>query len=202
MRKKVLSTLLSLCLLIGLLPTALAADNAIYVKANEDTSYVGNGTLENPFTTLAEAVLAADDRATIYVMSDLTMTKCARYYGKHLTIIGQPGENDADGVITVTRGDGFETIDDDRRSWYNPAMIEVGGKKDENDNPITQSASLRLENITFDDDGKKMGTRFLDAPVEGVSSDTIVQDAIIATYNIPMVRSAGISPSPVRSLSP
>lgn len=111
------------------------------------------------------------------------MSECARYYGKHLTIIGQPGENDADGVITVTRGDTFATLDDTNRSWYNPAMIEVGGKKDENDKPIAQSASLRLESITFDDAGLKKGTRYLQAPVEGLSSEKIVQDAIIATYN-------------------
>ena len=188
MKRRILSSLMALVLLFGLLPaTAFAAEGesttpAVYVNANGNDAS-GAGSQSAPFATLATAVGAAEDGATIYVTSDLTMSECARYYGKHLTIIGQPGENDADGVITVTRGDTFATLDDTNRSWYNPAMIEVGGKKDENDKPIAQSASLRLESITFDDAGLKKGTRYLQAPVEGLSSEKIVQDAIIATYN-------------------
>ena len=34
----------------------------------------GNGSEDKPFATLAKAVDAADDGATVYVMSDLTMT--------------------------------------------------------------------------------------------------------------------------------
>ena len=184
MRKKVLSTLLSLCLLLGLMPTVALADESstptpapVYVSATgDDAADKGDGTQEKPYATLAKAVYAAEDGATIYVTSDLTMSECARYYGKHLTIIGQPGENDADGVITVTRGDTFATLDDTNRSWYNPAMIEVGGAG-------PQTASLALYNIIFDDAGLKEGTRYLQAPVTDLSSKAIVQDAIIATYN-------------------
>lgn len=188
MKRRILSSLMALVLVFGLLPaTAFAAEGesttpAVYVSSKgNDTA--GNGSQSAPYATLAKAVDAAEDGATIYVTSDLTMSECARYYGKHLTIIGQPGENDADGVITVTRGDTFATLDDTNRSWYNPAMIEVGGKTDENDELVEQSASLRLENIVLDDVGKKMGTRFLQAPVTDLSSKAIVQDAIIATYN-------------------
>lgn len=191
MKRRILSSLMALVLVFGLMPTVALADESstptpapVYVSATgNDAVGKGDGTQEKPYATLATAVDAAADGATIYVMSDLTMSKCARYYGKHLTIIGQPGENDADGVITVTRSDTFAELDDTNRSWYNPAMIEVGGKKDENNKPIAQSASLRLESITFDDAGLKKGTRYLQAPVEGLSSKEIVQDAIIATYN-------------------
>ena len=34
----------------------------------------GDGSADKPFATLAKAVDAADDGATVYVMSDLTMT--------------------------------------------------------------------------------------------------------------------------------
>lgn len=191
MRKKVLATLVSFCLLLGLMPTVALADESstptpapVYVSATgDDAADKGDGTQEKPYATLAKAVDAAEDGATIYVTSDLTMSECARYYGKHLTIIGQPGENDADGVITVTRGDKFDTLEDTNRSWYNPAMIEVGGKTDENDELVEQSASLRLENIVLDDGGKKMGEKFLQAGKGTGDNTQIVQDAIIATYN-------------------
>ncbi len=182
MKRRILSSLMALVLVFGLLPaTALAAEGesttpAVYVSsAGDDTN--GNGSEDKPFATLAKAVGEAVDGATIYVMSDLAMTECARYYGKHLTIIGQPGENDADGVITVTRGDTFATLDDANRSWYNPAMIEVGGT------PGAQDASLWLENIVLDDGGKKMGEKFLQAGKGTGNNTQIVQDAIIATYN-------------------
>ena len=188
MKRRILSSLMALVLVFGLLPaTAFAAEGesttpAVYVNDNGNDAS-GDGSVDKPYATLVKAVDAAADGATIYVMSDMTLTKCARYYGKHLTIIGQPGADDTDGVITVTRGDEFDTLDDTNRSWYNPAMIEVGGKTDENDELVEQSASLRLENIVLDDVGKKIGTRFLQAPVTDLSSKAIVQDAIIATYN-------------------
>ena len=188
MKRRILSSLMALVLVFGLLPATAFADEgesttpAVYVNDTGDDAS-GDGSQSAPYATLAKAVDAAADGATIYVMSDMILTKCARYYGKHLTIIGQPGADDTDGVITVTRGDKFDTLDDTNRSWYNPAMIEVGGKTDENDELVEQSASLRLENIVLDDGGMKMGTRFLQAPVTDLSSEAIVQDAIIATYN-------------------
>ena len=50
------------------------------------------------------------------------MTKCARYYDKHLTITSGDG-----GPYTLTRGDDFGQIQDAARSTYNPALIEVDG---------------------------------------------------------------------------
>ena len=195
MKKRWLGILLALCLLVCLAPAALATETEpsvglaeVYVSADgNDTN--GDGSQESPYATLACAVDKAQDGATIYVMSDLTMEKCARYYGKDLTITSGDG-----GPYTVTRGEDFAQIQDAARSTYNPAMIEV----DSTDGPDT--ASLTLTNIIFDDAGKQGGKAgeddsiyFIQADSEGdgntvfgsmnISHGDIVQDAIIATYN-------------------
>ena len=190
MKKRWLGILLVLCLLVCFAPAALAAEgevpaagtlNEVYVSkgGNDET---GEGTQEKPVASLAKAVDLAADNATIYVMSDLTMEKCARYYGKDLTITSGEG-----GPYTVTRGDTFDALSDTARVWYNPAMIEVGSTT----GPGT--ASLTLSNITFDDAGKKVGEYFIQADSEAdgntifgnetIGNLEIVQDAIIATYN-------------------
>ena len=189
---KRLSILCIAVLLCALLPVLAGATspgdppetvdpNAVYVSdSGNDTT--GDGSQDSPYATLAKAVEMANDGATIYVMSDLTMTKCARYYGKDLTITSGAG-----GPYAVTRGENFDAQADNARSFYNPAMIEVGST----DGPGT--ASLTLTNITFDDDGKKEGEYFIQADSEGdgntifgeetIGHLEIVQDAIIATYN-------------------
>lgn len=178
MKRRILSSLMALVLVFGLLPaTAFAAEGAVtavYVSSTgNDTA--GDGSQSAPFATLAKAVEQAPDGATIYVMSDLTMTACARFYSKSLTITSGEG-----GPYTVTRGYGFDALSDPARSWYNPAMVEVqttGG----------EGAGLTLTNIIFDDDGKKEGTVFAQAVSDGsvgaTSNDNrvYVQDAIIAS---------------------
>ncbi len=163
--------------------TSKVADNsldAVYVSGtgNDET---GAGTQESPVATLSKAVLVAKDGATIYVMSNLTMTTCARYYDKHLTITSGDG-----GPYTLTRGDDFGQIQDAARSTYNPALIEVDGT-------AKNKSSLTLTNIVLDDAGKKEGSYFIQADSEGdghttvgskeVPNTDIVQDGIIATYN-------------------
>lgn len=181
MKKRVSAILLALVLVFGLLPaTALAAEGesttpAVYVSsAGDDTN--GNGSEDKPFTTLAKAVGEAVDGATIYVMSDLTMTSCARFYNKSLTITSL-----GDATYTITRGDNFAQQQDNARSWYNPAMVEVqttGG----------EGAGLTLTNIIFDDAGKASGTVFAQTVSDDGTgtADTshntdYVQDAIIAS---------------------
>lgn len=105
-------------------------------------------------------------------MSNLTMTKCARYYDKDLTITRLDPNNPA----TISRGTEFDPQSDHARSWYNPAMIEVqthtGGK----------GASLTLTNIILDDAGKHEGTVFAQAVSDGsIDNKTCAQDAIIAS---------------------
>ena len=188
MKKRWLGILLALCLLVCFAPAALAAETdspadptEVYVSVTGDDT-TGDGSEEKPYATLATAVDKAQDGATIYVMSDLTMEKCARYYGKDLTITSGEGA-----PYTVTRGDTFDALPDTARVWYNPAMIEVGSTT----GPGT--ASLTLSNITFDDAGKKVGEYFIQADSEAdgntifgneiIGNLEIVQDAIIATYN-------------------
>lgn len=91
----------------------------IYVSSTGNDEQ-NTGTKDLPFATLAKAVDAAADGTTIYVMSDLTMDQCARFYDKSLKITSGEG-----GPYTITRSADFKQQSDTARSWYNPAMIEV-----------------------------------------------------------------------------
>ena len=185
MKRRVIASLLTLVLCLTLLPApAFAAGTGedtpepaatdIYVSSNGNDANDANdaGSKDNPYATLAKAVKVAPTGATIYVMSDLPMTTCARFYNKNLTITSL-GKN----AFTVTRGDGFETLSDTARSWYNPAMIEVQGNQED------AACGLTLTNIILDDDGKHMGTVFAQASsAEDHGDNTVyVQDAIIAS---------------------
>ena len=177
MKRRILSSLMALVLCLTLLPAAAYADGgtAVYVSsAGDDTA--GNGSQSAPYATLAKAVTEAEDGSTIYVMSNLTMTKCARYYDKDLTITSLDPNN----PVTISRGTEFDSQSDHARSWYNPAMVEV-------QTTGSEGAGLTLTNIIFDDDGKKEGTVFAQAVSDGsvgaTSNDNLVyvQDAIIAS---------------------
>ena len=176
MKRRISSTLMALVLCLTLLPAAAYADGgtAVYVSSSGNDG-TGDGSADKPYATLAKAVDVAKDGATIYVMSDLNMTSCARFYNKSLTITSL-----GDATCTITRGDNFAQQQDNARSWYNPAMVEVqttGGV----------GAGLTLTNIIFDDAGKKEGTVFAQAVSDGsvgaASNDNLVyvQDAIIAS---------------------
>lgn len=184
MKRRVIASLLTLVLCLTLLPApAFAADTGedtpepaatgIYVSSEGDDT-AGKGSRSAPYATLAKAVGEAVDGATIYVMSDLTMTSCARFYGKQLTITSYGGEK----TYTVTRGDNFEQQQDVARSTYNPAMIEVQTNGD-------KPAGLTLTNIILDDAGKHEGSTFAQASsgsgTDQIDNTTIVQDAMIAS---------------------
>ena len=151
-RLSILCIAVLLCALLPVLAGATSPEdppeavdpNAVYVRA--DGRDDGAGSQEDPYATLAKAVEKADDGATIYVMSNLEMTECARYYGKDLTITSGEG-----GPYTVTRSDEFDMLSDNARSWYNPAMIEVDSTKGPN------TASLILSNIILDDNNLHQG---------------------------------------------
>ena len=142
----------------------------IYVSSTGSDEQ-NTGTKECPFATLTKAVDAAADGATIYVMSDLAMTSCARFYNKSLTITSL-----GDATYTITRGDNFAQQQDNARSTYNPAMVEVQTTSD-------VGAGLTLTNIIFDDGGKHEGDVFAQAiSGEGkVDNSIYVQDAMIAS---------------------
>ena len=142
----------------------------IYVSSTGNDEQ-NTGTKDLPFATLAKAVDAAADGAAIYIMSDLTMDQCARFYDKSLTITSGEG-----GPYTVTRSADFNLQSDTARSWYNPAMIEVQSLS-------ASSVGLTLSKIILDDAGMHEGTVFAQAVSgDGSADNTIfVQDAIIAS---------------------
>ena len=149
-----------------------AQNNAAEVYVSSTGSDEQNtGTKDLPFATLAKAVDAAADGAAIYVMSDLTMDQCARFYDKSLTITSGEG-----GPYTVTRSADFNLQSDTARSWYNPAMIEVQSLS-------ASSVGLTLSKIILDDAGMHEGTVFAQAVSgDGNADNTVyVQDAIIAS---------------------
>lgn len=150
--KRLLIALMCILLVFCYMPVMAFADGAegetsvsdgthIYVSSGgSDDS--GNGTQEKPYATLAKAAQVVNDGTgenfTVHVMSDLTSEKCARFYNKNVTIVGEGTT-----APVVTRGDNFETLDDNARSWYNPAMIEIQTSE--------APASLTLKNIIFED---------------------------------------------------
>lgn len=142
----------------------------IYVSSTGNDEQ-NTGTKDFPFATLAKAVDAAADGTTIYVMSDLTMDQCARFYDKSLKITSGEG-----GPYTIKRSADFKQQSDTARSWYNPAMIEVQSSS-------ASSVGLTLSNIVLDDAGMHEGTVFAQAVSgDGNGDNTVyVQDAIIAS---------------------
>lgn len=180
--------MLLLLLFVGAsaLPTAAEAAEPVYVSENGNDES-GDGTATKPYATLATAVTKADDGATIYVMSDLTMNQSARFWDKNLTITSDDG-----GPYTLTRDESFATTRDPARQGYNGALIEVGGTG------ADKTGSLTLTNIILDDKGlaPKDGSGdsyYIQAASDGdgntefgsesISNTSIVQDAIIAAYN-------------------
>ena len=151
-------------------PAAQNAAAEIYVSSTGNDEQ-NTGTKDLPFATLAKAVDAAADGAAIYIMSDLTMDQCARFYDKSLTITSGEG-----GPYTVTRSADFKQQSDTARSGYNPAMIEVQSSS-------ASSVGLTLSKIILDDAGMHEGTVFAQAVSgDGNADNTIfVQDAIIAS---------------------
>lgn len=184
MKRRVIASLLTLVLCLTLLPAPAFAEEIggttpepaatdIYVSsAGDDTD--GDGSAGKPYATLVKAVTKAKSGATIYVMSDLTMTECARYYDKDLTITSLDPNN----PVTISRGTEFDT-QNDPRSWYNPALIEVQTKGE------AERCGLILHHIILDDKGLHEGSIFAQASsgsgTDQIDNTTIVQDAMIAS---------------------
>ena len=175
MKRRILSTLMALVLCLTLLPAAAyaAGGTAVYVSSSGDDG-TGDGSVDKPYATLAKAVKAAEDGATVYVMSNLTMKECARFYSKSLTITSL-NPNDP---VTIFRGTEFVT-QNDPRSWYNPALIEVQTKGE------AARCGLILHHIILDDKGLHKGSIFAQASsgseTDQIDNTTIVQDAMIAS---------------------
>lgn len=150
-------------------PSEAVDPNAVYVSdSGNDTT--GNGSQNSPYATLAKAVemAAQQESATIYVMSNLTMSECARFWAGDITITSAPG---AETPYTISRGKDMESVNDSvdpvqdmARGGYNPALIEVGN-----------SASLTLENIILDDGHFMAYTYKGNAPYATAANPVFVQ---------------------------
>ena len=156
-------------------------DATYYVsKDGDDTN--GDGSETNPWASLAKTanVINASGKEKNYqviVMTNLTSTACARYYGNSVKITSPEGM-----LNTVTRGKGFAQLADPVRSRYNPAMLEIGNTGSDGGPIDPYVISLTLTNIIFDDAGLFEGTKFAYHPSNG-QADDCVQDAIVASYN-------------------
>lgn len=152
-------------------PSEAVDPNAVYVS-NSGNDTTGNGLQESPYATLAKAVEMAAEKnsATIYVMSNLTMSECARFWTGDITITSAP---DAATPYTIFRGKNLSHIDENEsvdpvqdmaRGGYNPALIEVGN-----------AASLTLENIILDDGHIMAYTYEGNAPYASAGKPVFVQ---------------------------
>lgn len=173
MKRKAIAVLLAFILAVVVLPSAVLADSsAVYVSAEGSDENSGMSAAE-PVDTLAKAAEIVNNGEngdyTVYVMTDLISTACARFFDKNVTLTSY------DGKVTVSRGEGFSTQSDPARGEYNPAMVEIQASQGE--------ASLTLTDIIFDDCGRHEGSVFSQA-VSGEEKDdntVYVQDAIIAS---------------------
>lgn len=157
------------------------ASATVYVASYGNDA--GVGTVDDPYQTLAHAVENAPSGATVYVMTDLTMSESARFWNKHLTITSVDPAN----PVKLSRGEVVGVVNDQARKNYNPALIEVNGTNG------AGSASLVLSNIVIDDRGQAAAGYFIQADSEGdgvtrfgkddILNTDIAQDAIIAAYN-------------------
>ena len=125
----------------------------IFVSA-DGSEEKGDGSETAPFTTLAKAAAAAnaapDGKAEIILMTDLTSLETARFTCRDLSI------HAAEGVVTVTRGEGFRPDKDQDGALYNPAMIELRSP----DGTELPAGTLNLIGVILDDAQRHEGSLF------------------------------------------
>ncbi|MDF9866502.1 hypothetical protein OKW22_000053 [Bacilli bacterium PM5-3] len=172
--KRILKILTIVSFIFGLLiniDNDIKAASITYVSNIGDDT-LGNGTTSNPYATVSKAVSETDDGGEIIIKSDLLVTKSARFYDKSLTI-----KSDNSGPYTLSRGTGFEGLSDNYRSWYNPAMFEMG---------ITNGLSYELviDNVIIDEQGLHEGTVFKQNGDKNYNANLdIYHDSVIASYS-------------------
>lgn len=177
MKKRWLSLLLTLCMLVIFAPAAMANDETqeIYVSQISGSDEGVTGEQAEPYATLAKAVDEAQDGATIYVMDDLTVNSLARITDKHVTITSVDPKN----PVTLTRGSVGGS--DNNQHFYNSAMIEVTTTASEDSE---NASSVTLKDIILTDDGKHDGTYFAQTNSKTISEDNkdFVQDSMVTAH--------------------
>lgn len=137
---RTLSALLVVCLLGGLLPSAYAASDTVYVAASGDDTAAGDEL--NPFATLGAAYAAVNDGGIIVVLEDVALSaKLVLNQNKAVTIDGQGN------TVTYTSA---ATIAPDK---YGLLTVEAGAVTLENitvQMPTTPGANGRVLYIGTD----------------------------------------------------
>lgn len=159
------------------------ANSVMLMDANDaGTLYVvfDGDTDEDPNTygSLAAAVAAAQDGATIVLNSDVEAHETARITNKHLTITSAEGNR-----YTISRDEEFDSIADNNQSHYNGAIIELNTTgEDDSDN----ACSVTLKNVILDDNGIHKGTYFAQTNTKSVSESNLdfVQDSMITAHGL------------------
>lgn len=147
--------------------------NEVFVDYKNGSDTTGDGSLNNAVKTLEKAYDTVVNQGIIVLKDNILLSSCIRVT-KEITIRSE-GAN----KYSITRADNFKTASDNNRSWYNPAMFEIGG---------TGSFTFQLENIILDDANKSEGVEYKKQGMGNSGEDTtknlqIVHDAIIAIYN-------------------
>ena len=176
MKKRWLSLLLTLCMLVIFAPAAMANDETQEIYVSQSGSDVtGTGGRNAPYAMLATAVTKAQDGATIYVMGDLTVNSLARITDKHVTITSVDPKN----PVTLTRGSVQGS--DNNQHWYNSAMIEVTTTASEDSE---NASSVTLKDIILTDAGEHNGTYFAQTNSKTISEDNtqFVQDSMVTAH--------------------
>ena len=138
--KKYFCLLIAVVLLASVIPSVALADdpvaspteaqsNEIYVSApsengqnNESVLTAKKGTRENPYETLADAAEAINKTKnqdyTIYIMSDLIMTKSARFWDNDVSIQSDPDAANSQIFRLYRAKNGFVAEQDPARGGY------------------------------------------------------------------------------------
>ena len=185
LRKKILSMMLMMSILLLLLPTnVLAAPSGVTLTVNpssalaDDSSPRADGAI---YKTLQAAVNAAQNNDTIAVAQDLTLTSKVYVAEKNITLTS----SDKGNPVTIYRGAGFaSSVDGSRPNGYNPAMFEVAVSIIST--PSDCASSLRLEHIILDE--KALNEKDPSSSIEQLKKG---QDGMIAVYGIVIDNTSG-----------
>ena len=136
-------------------PAEQPAQQILKIFVSQDGSdEKGDGSEAAPYASLAKAAAAAnaapDGKAEIILLTDLKALEAAQFTGRELSIRA------AEGLVTVTRGEGFKPVKDADGALYNPAMIELRAPE----GTELPAGTLSLIGVILDDGGLHEGSVF------------------------------------------
>ena len=145
------------------------ATEMIYVSGSGNDSS-GDGSQENPYASISKAVAQSHEGDTLVLLSDIAVRESIQIFHS-LTLTSADSAN----PFSLIRQSGFAQSVDNARRYYNPAMIELHGDRNE--------VIFRLENVILNDNFLSEGTSFTRQTNNGSGGNTNkAQDAIVALY--------------------